>query len=229
MAAFLQLIVQLDRDLEALLVQHGTLAYAILGAIIFCSVGVLPLVILPADMLLFLSGALAAVGVLQPLWLAPVLVAAAVAGSVFNYALTRAVASVWNARRIDWIKKVTARTRALYARHGAALLLYSPFIAIVRAVAPALAGATKMPFRRFVRFAASGSVIWVCSLAGPGYFFGHVPWVRSHLPAAMAIVIGAGAVALVLNTAWRGRRTRHATGQALSDGEVGEQDEPRRD
>ncbi|WP_233864089.1 DedA family protein [Paraburkholderia adhaesiva] len=212
----MQFVLQLDQDLEALLVQHGTLAYAILGAFIFCSVGVLPLVFLPADMLLFLSGALAAVGVLQPVWLAPVLVASAVAGKVFNYWLARAVASVWQPKSSGWIDKLTARTRALYARHGAALLLYSPFIAIVRAVAPALAGATKMPFRRFVRFATGGAVIWVCTLAGPGYFFGNVPWVRAHLPAAMAIVIAAGVIALVVGVLWRGRRKRHAADESLS-------------
>ncbi|EEA00826.1 DedA [Burkholderia sp. H160] len=217
MATFMQFVLQLDQDLEALLVQHGPLAYVIVGAIVFCSVGVLPLVILPADMLLFLSGALAAVGVLQPLWLAPVLVAAAVAGTGFNYALARAVASVWKPKRSGWIDKISARTRALYARHGAALLLYSPFIAIVRAVAPALAGAMKMPFRRFVRFATGGAVIWICSLAGPGYFFGNVPWVRSHLPAAMAIVIGAGVIALVVSLLWRGRRKPHTTDPTLSD------------
>jgi membrane-associated protein len=219
MATLMQFFLQLDQDLEALLVQHGPLAYAILGAIVFCSVGVLPLVFLPADMLLFLSGALAAVGVLNPLWLGPLLVIAAVAGKVFNYALSRAVASVWQPQRTGWIEKLTARTRALYARHGAALLLYSPFIAIVRAVAPALAGATKMPFRRFVRFATGGAVIWVSSLAGPGYFFGNVPWVRSHLPAAMAIVIGAGVLALVVSVMWRGRRKHRATDPALSDEE----------
>lgn len=208
MATLMQFVLQLDQDLEALLVQHGPLAYAILGAIIFCSVGVLPLVFLPADMLLFLSGALAAVGVLQPLWLAPLLVGSAVAGKVFNFTLARAVASIWKPTRAGWLDKLTARTRALYARHGAALLLYSPFIAIVRAVAPALAGATKMPFRRFVRFATGGALIWVSSLTGPGYFFGNVPWVRTHLPAAMAIVIGAGVVAFAVSMLWRGRRGR---------------------
>jgi membrane-associated protein len=219
MGTFMQFMLQLDRDLEALLIQHGPLAYAILGAIVFCSVGVLPLVFLPADMLLFLSGALAAVGVLQPLWLAPLLVAAAVAGKVFNYALSRAVASVWKPASAGWIHKLTARTRALYARHGAALLLYSPFIAIVRAVAPALAGATKMPFRRFVRFSTGGALIWVCSLTGPGYFFGNVPWVRSHLPAAMAIVIGAGVVVFAAGMLWKGRRKRADGEPATPDGE----------
>jgi membrane-associated protein len=217
MATFMQFILQMDQDLEALVVQHGPLAYAILGAFVFCSVGVLPLVFLPADMLLFLSGALAAVGVLQPLWLAPVLVAAAVAGKVFNYGLTRAIASVWHPKGAGWIDRVTARTRALYARHGAALLLYSPFIAIVRAVAPAIAGATKMPFRRFVRFATGGAVIWICSLAGPGYFFGNVPWVRSHLPAAMAIVIGVGVVVLIGTVLWNGRRKHRVVEPAPPD------------
>ncbi|MEX3894286.1 MULTISPECIES: hypothetical protein [Paraburkholderia] len=48
----MQFFLQLEQDLEALLVQHGPLAYAIVGVIVFGSVGVLPLVILPADMLL---------------------------------------------------------------------------------------------------------------------------------------------------------------------------------
>jgi membrane-associated protein len=220
MATFMQFFLRLDQDLEALLVYHGPLAYAILGAIVFCSVGVLPLVFLPADMLLFLAGALAAVGVLQPVWLAPLLVLSAVAGKIFNYATARAIASVWKPKRSGgWLDRLTARTRALYARHGAALLLYSPFIAIVRGVAPALAGATKMPFRRFVRFASGGAAIWVFSLTGPGYFFGNVPWVRSHLPAAMAIVIGAGVVALGVSMLWRKRHKRPAADPALSDEE----------
>lgn len=218
MATFMQFVLRLDQDLEALLVYHGPLAYAILGAIVFCSVGVLPLVFLPADMLLFLSGALAAVGVLQPVWLAPLLIVSAVAGKMFNYALARAVASVWKSRRSgSWLDKLTARTRALYARHGAALLLYSPFIAVVRGVAPALAGATKMPFRRFARFAAGGAAIWVFSLTGPGYFFGNVPWVRAHLPAAMAIVIGAGVVALGFGALWKKRRKGNDADPARSD------------
>ena len=227
MATFVQFFLQLDQDLEALLIQHGPLAYAILGAIIFCSVGVLPLVFLPADMLLFLSGALAAVGVLRPLWLAPWLVGAAVAGQVFNYGLTRAIASIWQPKSAGWVDKLTARTRGLYARHGAALLLYSPFIAIVRAVAPALAGGTKMPFRRFVRFATGGALIWVSSLTGPGYFFGNVPWVRSHLPAAMAIVIGVGVFALVVGALWKGRR-KHRHAQA-GPAAPAQQHEPHRD
>lgn len=210
MAKLIQFALQLDQDLEALLIHHGPLAYAILGVVVFCSVGVLPLVFLPADMLLFLSGALAAVGVLQPLWLAPLLVVAAVAGKVFNYATARALASVWTPKNRGWIDKLTARTRTLYARHGAALLLYSPFIAVVRAVAPALAGATRMPLPRFMRFATGGAVIWVCTLAGPGYFFGNVPWVRTHLPAAIAIVIGAGVVAFVVTQMWRTWRKRRA-------------------
>jgi membrane-associated protein len=208
MATFLQFVLQLDRDLEALLIEHGSLAYAILGAAIFSSVGVLPFVFIPADMLLFLSGAMAAVGVLDPLLLAPLLVAAALAGKMFNYALARALASVWKPSESGWFNKLTARTRALYARHGAALLLYSPFIAIVRVVAPAIAGATKMPLRRFVRFATGGAVLWVGSLAGPGYFFGNVPWVRAHLPTAMAIVIGAGVLGLVASAMWRARGKR---------------------
>jgi len=228
MGTLVQFVLQLDQDLEALLIQHGPLAYAILGAIIFCSVGVLPLVFLPADMLLFLSGALAAVGVLRPLWLAPLLVLAAVAGTAFNYAIARALASRWRPAGAGWIDRLTARTRGLYARHGAALLLYSPFIAVVRAVAPALAGATRMPFRRLVRFATGGAVIWVSSLAGPGYFFGNVPWVRSHLPAAMAIVIGAGVAALAVSMLWQARRKRRAAGPPAKSGQPGQHEQASR-
>jgi len=216
MSAFLQFFVRLDQDLEALLVQQGPLAYASLALIIFCSVGVLPLVFLPADMLLFVAGTLAAIGVLRAEWLAPLLVLAGVAGHVFNYGLARAIASIWKPSPSGWIRASTKRTRDLYARFGAALLLFSPYLAVVRGVAPAMAGATRMPFGRFAWFAAGGVAIWVVGLAGPGYFFGNVPWVRAHWPAAMAIVIGAGGTAFVVRALWRVRRSRHA-GAALRE------------
>ncbi|WP_353190787.1 VTT domain-containing protein [Pandoraea pnomenusa] len=214
MTATLLFVLQLEQNLEALLIQHGPLAYLILGGLIFCGIGVLPLVFLPADMLLFLSGALAAVGVLDPLVLAPTLVVAALAGTVFNYGVARAIANVWQPKEQSWIYRASARTRGLYARHGASLLLYSPFIAIVRAVAPAMAGATRMQFPRFFRFALGGALIWVAVLVGPGYYFGHIPWVRSHLHIALAIVIGVGVAALLINALWKVRRKRRARAEA---------------
>lgn len=216
-ATFLQLVVRLDHDLEALLVEQGPLAYAVLGAIVFCGIGVLPLFFLPADMLLFVSGALSAVGVLHLKLLVPFLIAAAVAANVFNYAVARAIAAIWKPTGQRWFDAAAARTRKLYARYGAKLLLFSPFLAVVRAGAPAIAGATAMPFGRFVRFASAGGIMWVLALTLPGYFFGNVPWVRQHLPAAMVIVITLPLVVLVARAMWLRRRA--AADRAPHNGE----------
>jgi membrane-associated protein len=79
------IFLHLDRVLEKVIAQYGTLTYAILFIIIFCETGLVITPFLPGDSLLFAAGALAAMGVLNIELLAPLLMIAAVAGDTVNY------------------------------------------------------------------------------------------------------------------------------------------------
>ncbi|MEO8418383.1 MAG: hypothetical protein ABI475_06650 [Methylophilaceae bacterium] len=43
----IQIMLHLNQHLDTILAQHGTLAYAVLFAIVFCEMGLLPLFFLP--------------------------------------------------------------------------------------------------------------------------------------------------------------------------------------
>ena len=59
---FFDMILHVDKTLEVIIQQYGTLVYAVLFAIIFCETGLVVLFFFPGDTLLFIAGALCAVG-----------------------------------------------------------------------------------------------------------------------------------------------------------------------
>lgn len=61
----------------------------------------------------------------------------------------------------------------LFLRHGGKVVFFARFIAALRAFAALLAGANRMPWRRFLIFNALGGIVWA-SLIGIGAdLFGH--------------------------------------------------------
>jgi membrane protein DedA with SNARE-associated domain len=62
---FFEMILHVDKTLELLIQQYGTLIYVVLFAIIFAETGLVVLFFFPGDTLLFIAGALCAVGELN--------------------------------------------------------------------------------------------------------------------------------------------------------------------
>jgi membrane protein DedA with SNARE-associated domain len=50
--------------------------------------------------------------------------------------------------------------RYLFARYGGRVVFFGRFVAVLRAFAAVLAGANRMPWRRFLAFNAAGAVLW---------------------------------------------------------------------
>jgi membrane protein DedA with SNARE-associated domain len=74
------------------------------------------------------------------------------------------------------------RAHMWFERYGAPTVFVSRFIPVVRAAFPYAAGASKMPFGRFVALATLGSIVWVSGLAVLGREVGSnwTSW-RHHL------------------------------------------------
>jgi membrane-associated protein len=47
-------------------------------------------------------------------------------------------------------------------------------------MAPFIAGASSMPYSRFIGFCISGAALWVSSLIALGYQFGNLAFVKNH-------------------------------------------------
>ena len=184
-------LVHLDRHLAAFIVQHGVWVYALLFVIVFCETGLVVTPFLPGDSLLFVVGALAAVGGMDLRVVMAVLVCAALMGDNVNYWFGRWLGPrVFRSSEARWLNhRHLERTQAFYERHGGKTIIIARFVPIVRTYVPFVAGVGRMRYARFLGFSIGGALFWVISLTLLGYFFGNIPIVRQNLTAAIMLII----------------------------------------
>jgi membrane-associated protein len=189
-----QMILDFDAHLPQLVAMHANLVYAILFAVIFLQIGVLPFFFLPSNPFLFVCGAVWAASGLNIALLIPVLIIAAILGNLTGYWLGSTVGQKFFVDYLKWPNQAALdKTRVFYDKHGEKGFLVTLFLPVIRTVAPFMAGITNMSFVKFVRSASAGAVIWVLVCVLAGYFFGNIPVVKNHLGAitvaGLAIVI----------------------------------------
>jgi len=196
LTAFIDIVLHLDKHL-ALLVQHyGLWIYAILFAIIFSETGFVVTPFLPGDSLLFVAGALAALGGMDIVVLIAVLFVAAALGNMLNYQIGRFLGpKVFHWENSRFFNKVALeKTHAFYEKHGGKTLVLSRFLPLFRTFAPFVAGIGAMTYSRFTFFNLIGAITWVGSLTLAGYFFGNLPWVQKNLT---VVIIGIIFISLI--------------------------------
>ncbi len=176
-------MLHLDAHLLTLTQQYGVWVYAILFMIIFCETGLVVTPFLPGDSLLFVAGALSAMGSMELQILLPLLMVAACAGDNTNYWIGRLIGKklVQNGGSRFFKHEHLDKTRAFYDKHGGKTVLFARFLPIVRTFAPFVAGIGMMPYRLFVMFSVLGSVAWISFFLLGGYFFGNIPVIKNNL------------------------------------------------
>ena len=102
-----------------------------------------------------------------------------------------------------------ARGERLFARYGPATVFLARFIFGMRVLASLLAGALRMPWRKFALFNFLGAALWVAAISSAGYLFGG-HWNRlvhdlKRFDLAVAIVAVLGATLWW----WRNRSRRN--------------------
>jgi membrane-associated protein len=167
------------------------LGYALLFAIVFSETGLLVGFFLPGDSLMFLVGAVAGAGDLNLFVVNLVLMAAAVLGDSFGYALGwRTGPAIFDRPDSRWFRrKNLARAHAFYEKYGGKTIVYARFVPIVRTFAPFLAGVAKMNYGRFISFNVFGGIGWVFGMTMLGYLLGGVPIVKQHLEKVILLII----------------------------------------
>lgn len=197
-------MLSLDHHINAVIAMHGNLAYAVLFLIVFCEMGLLPLFFLPGDPLLFFCGALCAAGALKLWVLLPLLLLAAMLGSMLNYRIGQSVVSKLGDKIFSYQHKwldqdALKQSHVFYERHGRITFLLSPFIAVVRTFAPFVGGISSMSYSKFLYSMTAGVWVWVVSLLVSGYYFGNIPMIRDHISAIVLVGLGLGLGGLMLN------------------------------
>jgi len=191
LAAFFDIVLNLDRHLQWLVTNYGAWIYAILFAIIFCETGLVVMPFLPGDSLLFVAGTVAAAGNMYVHALFGALATASFLGDNTNYwigryvgprVFTRPGSRLFNPAHLE-------RTQRFYERYGAKTVFLARFVPILRTFAPFVAGIGRMRYGQFLFYSFTGSIAWVGSLTYAGYYFGSVPVVQQNLSLVIVVII----------------------------------------
>ena len=182
---FFDIVLHLDKHLAVLVQQYGLWIYGILFVIIFSETGFVVTPFLPGDSLLFVAGALAAIGEggMDIVVLMGVLSLAAILGNTVNYHVGRYLGPKvfhWENSRF-FNRDALVKTHAFYEKHGGKTLIISRFLPLFRTFAPFVAGIGAMSYAKFTLFTLIGAIGWVVSLCLAGYWLGNMPWVKANL------------------------------------------------
>ena len=187
----------------------ATVVYLVVFGFVFVESGLLVGFLLPGDSLLFGAGLVAAAegsGVSLAVLIVGVLVAA-VAGDSVGYAFGARLGRPWLQRR-EAVGRLDARhlrrAEAFYDRFGWFAVVAARWIPWVRTFTPILAGAARMPYRRFLPANVAGAVVWGPGLLVLGYHAATDPTLR-HTSYAVAGVFIAGSLVLAVVSVVRRR------------------------
>lgn len=177
----LDVFLHLDQYLATVIERFGSWTYALLFLVVFLETGLVVMPFLPGDSLLFVAGALAALGSLQYWWLVVILLAAAISGDTMNYWSGYRLGPMVFAAKRRWLnEKYLREAERFYQRHGGKTIILARFIPIMRTFAPFVAGIGQMKYRTFLFFNISGALLWVFLFTTAGYFFGTIPAVQER-------------------------------------------------
>jgi membrane protein DedA with SNARE-associated domain len=148
-------------------------AYVAIGLLVFAEAAIFLGFVLPGETVVIFGGVLAATHRLSLAALLVLVVVAAIVGDTVGYEVgkhagPRVLASRAlrrNAGRLD-------EARDVLARRGGVAVLLARCTAFLRAVMPALAGLSRMPFHRFLAWNAAGGLIWGVGVTLLGYSAG---------------------------------------------------------
>ncbi|HVP95866.1 VTT domain-containing protein [Methanoregula sp.] len=198
MEPLVDLIFHLDQHLAGVVHSYGLWTYLILFAIIFFETGLVIMPFLPGDSLLFVSGVLAAGGILNLHLLLAAFILGAVLGDTVNYWLGSYIGlHVFRERFPNLIKKeYLDDTYAFYEKYGGTTIFAARFVPVVRSFAPFLAGVGNMEYHRFLFYNVLGAVAWTLAVVMAGFYLGRVPIVHQNM--SILIILAAATMAVTI-------------------------------
>jgi membrane protein DedA with SNARE-associated domain len=164
----------LEKIIEDVGTTLGPWTYLLVGALAFLETGAGIGLIAPGEATILLGGFVAGQGKISLVALLAIVWFAAVAGDVTSYFLGRRLGREFlekHGPRVKISHATLDRVEAFFQRWGGFAILLGRFVGLIRAVAPFVAGASKLPFRRFIPYDVVGAGIWGCGLVILGYVF----------------------------------------------------------
>jgi len=195
----------------------GPVALLLIAALVFGETAVFLGFVIPGETAAVLGGVLASRGRVSLPLLIVLVVAAAVTGPLVGYEIGRHLGSrLIAARRMRPVAAGMDRAQAVLRRRGGLAVLLGRFVAVLRALMPAVAGTTRMPYRTFLLYNALGGVIWGAGYCLLGYAAGSAyAAIERTVGTGVAVVLAVAVLAAVVF--WAIRRHRRERAGLISD------------
>jgi membrane-associated protein len=189
-------------------------AYLTIAVLVFAESALFIGFVLPGETAVLLGGVLAATGRPSLAALLVIVVTAAVAGDSVGFEVGRRLGPRLLAARP--LRRHASRldtARGTLRERGGWAIFLARFTAFLRAVMPALAGVSRMPYRRFLAYNAAGGLVWGGGVVLLGYVAGHsYAAAERALGRTSAVVIAAIAFLVLVTVLVRRRRQQRGTG-----------------
>jgi membrane-associated protein len=188
----------------------GWVAYLVIAALVFGETAVFLGFVLPGEIAAVLGGVLASRGHLSLPLVIVIVVAAAISGPFIGYEIGKRMGDrLFRAKPLRRVQGGVERTKVVLARRGGLAVLLGRFVAILRALMPAAAGAARVRYRTFTLYNVLGGLIWGVGYVLLGYLAGSAyAVIEREVGTGLAVAIGVIVVAVI--AVWLYRRHRSA-------------------
>jgi len=186
--------------------------YVVVTALVFAEDALFVGFVLPGETAAVLGGVIASRGHVHLALVIVLVVAAAILGDTVGYELGRHVGGrILRARIFDRRRKKLEDAQQFLRRRGGSAVFLGRFVAFFRAVLPALAGTSRMPYRKFLAFNAAGGLVWGIGFVVLGYAAGDSYRTVEKSVGRAALVSVVSVVLLALLIRWVRERRKDAT------------------
>jgi membrane protein DedA with SNARE-associated domain/membrane-associated phospholipid phosphatase len=166
--------INLDKIIEDLSEGLGAWTYLLVGGLAFLETGAFVGLVAPGEFTVLLGGAVASQGDISLPLIIAVTWLAAFTGDSLSFLLGARLGRGFLVRHGERFRITSERLKHVedyFARYGGRTILIGRFIGLVRALAPFIAGSSKLPYRRFAPYSILGTGLWSVALILLGYFF----------------------------------------------------------
>lgn len=191
MSELIELVRTIDENLYFYVKKYGTTIYTILFFVAFSKTGFVITPFFPADSVMFVSGTLAAVGLLDIKWLILIFFIAAILGDSLNFLIGYSFKKSPKPSSLFFQKiSSTAFQKATYfiQKYDVVAITFSRFILFIRTLIPFISAYTQYPFSKFLFFNSIGAVLWVTVWLGSGFLLGNISIVANNLTLSLSII-----------------------------------------
>lgn len=206
----------------------GAWTYLLVGVMAFLETAFFLGLIAPGEFSVILGGFVAGQGEIDPFVLGAIVFVCAAGGDTTSFFLGRRLGREFLIRHggsFGINEKRLTQVERFFKGHGSKTILIGRFLGLVRALAPFIAGASRVPARRFIPIDYLAAAAWTVTFVALGYIFwesfGQVVALAKKGTFALGAVVAVLVLAFVLfrwlehaenrkrlRQAWRERRLR---------------------